>query len=174
MIKFSKPTDLWGQLSNFWPCDPPLIFQGQEYATSEHLYQAMKYIFKGAPEINSEYVHLIRTSSTPFKAKLLSRQLCLSKYSWQSVLSASIKEYQQKGIQHRADWDEKRDEIMLTVLMVKFSQNEKCAKILLSTNDEMLQEESATDSYWAAGRDGKGQNRLGQLLCQVRTTLREE
>jgi len=107
--------------------------------------------------------------------QLPSKRNCyLDNYVYQSILGKKffLQDYQQKGIRHRPNWDEQKDSIMMQVLMVKFSQNEKCFRILLSTKDEMLQEESESDRYWAAGRDGKGKNRLGQLLCQVRATLR--
>jgi hypothetical protein len=37
-----------------------------------------------------------------------------------------------------------------------------------------LVEASPFDAYWGCGRSGKGKNRLGQLLMQVRAKLRSE
>jgi predicted NAD-dependent protein-ADP-ribosyltransferase YbiA (DUF1768 family) len=44
-------------------------------------------------------------------------------------------------------------------------------ELLLSTQDRPLVESSPFDYFWAAGQDGSGPNRLGQLLVQVRDEL---
>ena len=46
-----------------------------------------------------------------------------------------------------------------------------CALALLASGDSLLVERAHKDSYWGDGGDGSGQNRLGQLLMQVRTEL---
>ncbi|BEV10810.1 hypothetical protein ATDW_13060 [Asticcacaulis sp. DW145] len=70
------------------------------------------------------------------------------------------------------DWDERRDMVMLAALRQKFSTHYKLKALLLSTGDEELAEASPHDFYWGIGGDGSGQNRLGQLLMQVRAELR--
>ena len=44
--------------------------------------------------------------------------------------------------------------------------------VLLGTGDEEIVEDSPTDGYWGCGADGKGRNRLGEILMEVRATLR--
>jgi len=41
----------------------------------------------------------------------------------------------------------------------------------LGTGDAELVEHSHNDRYWADGGDGSGQNRLGQLLMELRAQL---
>jgi ribA/ribD-fused uncharacterized protein len=72
----------------------------------------------------------------------------------------------------RPDWEEIKDEVMLQVLRMKFSQNPEIAKELLATGDAILIEHTQNDAYWADGGDGSGKNKLGLLLMQVREELK--
>ena len=72
----------------------------------------------------------------------------------------------------RPDWEEIKDEVMLQVLRMKFSQNPEIAKELLATGDALLIEHTQNDAYWADGGDGSGKNKLGLLLMQVREELK--
>ena len=72
----------------------------------------------------------------------------------------------------RPDWEEIKDEVMLQVLRMKFSQNPEIAKELLATGDALLIEHTRNDDYWADGGDGSGKNKLGLLLMQVREELK--
>ena len=70
----------------------------------------------------------------------------------------------------RPDWKEVQDELMLRALRLKFSSPE-LQKVLIETEDRPLIYMSPFDKYWGAGRDGSGQNRVGELLSQVREEL---
>jgi hypothetical protein len=72
----------------------------------------------------------------------------------------------------RADWDSKKEEIMITGLRAKFQQNSGLLEQLKATGDRPLVEAS-TDAFWGEGRSGTGKNRMGKLLEQVRTELKE-
>jgi hypothetical protein len=63
---------------------------------------------------------------------------------------------------------------MQNVLYAKFTQNRLLRALLLGTGERMLREHSVKDSYWAdgGGAAGKGKNRLGVLLMQLRYQLR--
>jgi predicted NAD-dependent protein-ADP-ribosyltransferase YbiA (DUF1768 family) len=45
--------------------------------------------------------------------------------------------------------------------------------LLISTGNKTLVERADNDSYWGDGKDGNGRNRLGELLMQLRTELKE-
>jgi ribA/ribD-fused uncharacterized protein len=62
---------------------------------------------------------------------------------------------------------------MLHALTKKFAAG-KARALLLATGDRPLVETSPFDAYWGCGRSGKGKNRLGQLLMQVRAKLWSE
>lgn len=71
----------------------------------------------------------------------------------------------------RADWDSVKNNIMLKLLLSKFS-NPELKQALLNTGDATLIEGNTWgDTYWGCC-DGVGENHLGRLLMQVRATLK--
>lgn len=73
----------------------------------------------------------------------------------------------------RSDWGQVKEEVMLKALFAKFSQEPLKSK-LLATGEEEIIEAVPWDSYWGIGKDGKGQNRLGILLMQIREAIKDE
>lgn len=113
------------------------------WPTVEHFFQAQKFLDQDIRE-------RIRKATTPKHARELG---------------------QSRTFPLREGWDDLRDGIMHLGLQLKFSQPGP-RDLLLSTGDRLLVEASPFDYYWAAGQDGSGLNRLGQLLMQVRRELR--
>ena len=113
---------------------------GKDYATVEHYFQSMKYP-------GTELEEQIRLAPTPIAAK---------KLAWEHSTPA--------------DWDHRKEDIMLTALRAKFMQNPKLAEKLVATGEARLHEDSPKDFYWGV----RGRDRLGKLLMQVRDELREE
>jgi N-glycosidase YbiA len=74
----------------------------------------------------------------------------------------------------RADWEQAKEEIMREALRAKFTQHEDLRELLLGTGEAVLVEHTVNDRYWADGGDGSGLNRLGILLMELRTALRNE
>jgi len=74
----------------------------------------------------------------------------------------------------RADWESNRDDLMLQATRWKFAQDRRCAQVLASSGDGLLLFNSPTDGYWGCGDDGRGENRLGKVLQQVREELRSQ
>ncbi len=141
-IYFHTARGKYGFLSNFAPYG--VEFAGQWFPTAEHYYQAQKYA--GTPVAEQ-----IRTAATPKEAYRVGR-------SAQSAL--------------RADWEEIKEAIMLTVLRRKFAMHKELQKQLLATGEEELIEDDVTNAYWGCGANGQGRNRLGHLLMLVRNELR--
>jgi ribA/ribD-fused uncharacterized protein len=123
----------------------PVNVGGKIYPTLEHYFQSMKF------PSDLEWQEAIRVSLTPAKAKQLGSQT-----------------------DHQMDpsWDSKKESIMLTGLRAKFQQNSGLLEQLKGTGERELIE-SSTDAYWGEGRTGKGKNRYGKLLEQVRVELKE-
>jgi hypothetical protein len=61
---------------------------------------------------------------------------------------------------------------MYQAVLCKFETHAAIRAILLATGDEELIENAPNDYYWGCGSDGSGKNMLGQILMQVRQTLR--
>jgi len=131
-IRFYRAHDDYGFLSNF-----------AAYPTSEHYFQAMKFL-------NPETQNLIRSLDTPGRAAKVGRR--------------------EKPL--RKDWESVKDQVMFDAVLAKFTQNPDIARKLLSTGDAYLIEHTKNDSYWADGGDGSGKNRLGEVLMAVRDSLR--
>lgn len=75
-------------------------------------------------------------------------------------------------------WNKVRYDIMVDILLAKFSTEPLKAQ-LLSTGDELMVEASPNDKIWGAGLvigdvrlNYPGQNLLGKALMEVRTWLR--
>ncbi len=73
----------------------------------------------------------------------------------------------------RRGWEEEKEKWMLLGLYTKFSQHPDLKEQLLATGDAVLHENSPWDKYWGYV-EGRGKDRLGQLLMQVREDLRNE
>ncbi|QDE69484.1 NADAR domain-containing protein [Myxococcus xanthus] len=58
-------------------------------------------------------------------------------------------------------------------VLAKFETHADAREELLSTHDEQLIEKTTDEHYWGCGSAGTGKNRLGQLLMEVRSLLRE-
>lgn len=73
----------------------------------------------------------------------------------------------------RPDWQQVKDGVMLEQVRAKFADPELAAA-LRATGDEELQEGNTwNDTYWGVSlKTGRGRNRLGRILEQVRAELR--
>jgi len=140
-IQFYEPEDAYGFLSNFY--HSPINIDGQIWPTSEHYYQAQKFV---DPEIYRQ----IQQSNTPARAFELSRE---------------HKE------QERNDWLDIRLDVMRFIVAEKFSQNPLLAFKLIETGEATLTEHSHKDAFWGDGEDGLGNNHLGNILMAVRQKL---
>lgn len=119
-----------------------VIALGELWPTSEHLYQAMKYI-KDDPE----YAEKIRLASTPHEAKKLG---------------------QSRNHPIREDWEKVKNKIMYFVVLAKVTQNSDVEEELRNTGDRIIIEDSPYDYYWGCGKNNTGKNQLGKTLMKVR------
>jgi len=61
---------------------------------------------------------------------------------------------------------------MRKAVLKKIQTHADIRKILLSTGEEEIVENSPIDYYWGCGADGSGKNRLGVILMEVRELIR--
>ena len=142
-ILFYNRGEPYFEFTNF--ADYPIMIDGVQYPTSEHYFQSQKLI--GTP-----YVAYICQLKTPRQAFELTRQPQVVQWI-------------------RKDWLSIKDDVMYCGLVYKFLQHSDLRSRLLSTGNRKLVEHSPHDSYWGDGADGKGLNRLGELLMRVRKWL---
>lgn len=164
-VLFYKPNEDYYEFSNFYKTD--ILYQGKIYPTSEHLYQAMKFMKDPNDKKAMEYADIIRQQSTPNKAFVLANQKTGGGYKWRLDLNDIIKRYQ--DVKMRSDWEESKIKIMKDILLLKF-KDPKLKKLLLDTGDKIIIEDSPRDSFWGIGKKRDGKNMLGLLLMEVRTT----
>ena len=112
--------------------------------TVEHYFQASKFLN------NASYMEKIRLSNTPKIARQLG---------------------QLRKVEMVDNWDDIKENVMRKALKAKFLNNKKLAELLLGTAEKSLVEASPYDSYWGCGSDGSGENRLGALLMELRSSL---
>jgi GTP cyclohydrolase II len=141
-IRFYHSDQPHGELSNF--SRHAIFLGGRIWPTSEHYYQAQKFA-------GTEREERIRCAPTPTLAKELARD-------WKRL--------------RRQPWAEVKEQHMLAALRAKFTQHPDLQHRLLSTGNRRLVEHTEHDAYWGDGGDGRGRNRLGVLLMQVRDELR--
>jgi len=79
-----------------------------------------------------------------------------------------------RKVQLLPDWEDIKDDVMARILSLKFRQHLDLGNLLIATGDaELIEGNHWRDTYWGVC-DGVGKNRLGELLMQVRTELRQE
>lgn len=167
VIEFYDPKEApYGVFSNY--ASSPIIIDGISYPTVEHYYQAEKFRGPEASQRSLDYATLISKQSTPNKARIFGLQKTGGGYKWRTDLNAAIIEYQ--DLTYRSDWEIVKEEVMHKALLAKFSTNPSLRKILLDTGNAEIREHTKRDFYWGDGY-GKGQNRLGTLLMELRDSL---
>lgn len=145
-IFFYKVCEPYGCFSNFSPHSIQL--GGKVWLTSEHYYQAQKFV--GTRD--EPLCQRIHNAPSPEIAAAIGRDPIYSV---------------------RPDWDTVKVFIMHKAVLTKFMTHCDLAEILLSTNEQMIIENSPTDTFWGCGSDGCGQNYLGKILMQIRQEMRE-
>jgi ribA/ribD-fused uncharacterized protein len=135
-------------LSNFYRQNLPICFEGENYPTVEHAFQAAKTLDKGERT-------KIRHVTTPGRAKQLGRAVKL-----------------------RKNWNSIRVVIMLELLRNKFAPEKMANKLRETKNTKLIEGNYWHDNFWGIcvcstcwAIKHKKQNILGKLLMQVRSEL---
>lgn len=135
----------YGVFSNLYK--RTMIFEGREYPTSEHAYQAGK----PRKEAVREW---ILSAPSPSLVAMAAHGL----YTWDIV----------------PNWSQIKFDRMKEVLRAKFTQHTDLKEILLATGTARLVESAKTDNIvnrtWGEV-NGKGKNMLGILLMEIREEL---
>lgn len=116
----------------------PIVLEGQRFQTVEHFFQASK-----------------ATSDSDFNYVAY-------------ALGPKLAKGRGRDIKIRPDWDKIKDSIMLKALNAKFDQHPDLCNLLLGTQGCYLEETNSwNDTYWGVC-NGKGLNKLGIMLMQIR------
>ncbi|MBT7445849.1 MAG: NADAR family protein [Methylococcales bacterium] len=143
-IYFYTTKGQYGEFSNF--SNFGIKVGGLWWPTTEHYFQAQKFE-------NEQYQEAIRLARTPKRAAELGRS---------------------RKLPMRDDWSEFRDDVMKLAVLKKFKTHKKLGDLLQGTEGERLVENAPGDYYWGCGADGSGENKLGQILEEVRSELKDK
>jgi len=141
IIHFYRVADDYGCFSNFAPY--PISIDGREWPTSEHYFQAQKFL-------DSERRERIRHTPSPMIAARLGRD---------------------RKARLRPDWEQVKLDVMRKAVRAKFTQHEAIRRVLLDTGHATIVERTTKDRFWGDGGDGSGKNWLGRILMEVREEL---
>lgn len=122
----------------------PVAYQGVQYLTAEHAYQAQRYT---DPSIISE----ICAAPTAKDAWAVSQ-----KYKHQQL----------------PDFTDRKREVMKEILKAKLAQHQDIQEALSLTGNEEIVKEVPEDAYWGTGPDGNGRNELGKLWMELRSEMK--
>lgn len=148
-IRFYRANEKpYGVLSNLYRRS--VVFEGLTFQTSEHAYQAGK--------ARKEAVrNWLMAAPSPALLAMAAHGL----YVWDV----------------HPDWSKTKFQRMRDILYAKFTQHKDLQDILLSTENKRLVEVATVDNtvnrLWGEV-NGKGQNKLGVLLMEVREQIRQE
>lgn len=147
VIQFYRSNEKpFGVFSNLYK--RTIVFEGREYPTAEHAYQAGK-------ARKEEVKEWLLSAPSPALVAMAAHGL----YSWDIV----------------SDWSTIKFDRMRQILCAKFTQHDDLRELLLSTGDARLVEVGKTDNavnrLWGEV-NGKGKNMLGLLLMELRSELR--
>jgi len=145
-IRFYRANDKpYGAFSNLFK--RPIVFEGTEYASAEHAYQAGK----ASKEAVRKW---ILSAPSPSLVAMAAHGL----YTWDIV----------------PDWSKIKFDRMRAVLRAKFVQHDDLRQLLLSTGSSRLIENATVDNLvnrtWGEV-NGKGRNMLGVFLMELRDDL---
>ena len=143
-IHFYNYNEPYYEFTNFFM--RKITLKGKEWPSTEHYFQAQKFV--GTPA--EEKVRLLKK---PREA-----------YDFAHIRTDEV----------RQDWKKVRDDIMREAVRAKFTQHADLAQILLETGDALLVEHTGNDDYWGDGGDGRGKNKLGKILMEIRSELRKK
>lgn len=175
MIDFYEAKEPFGELSNYYVCTQPILYDGKTYASSEHLYQSLKFIYDGASPESIAYAETVRKAKTPNMSKILAMLKIGGGYAWRLALNPIISKALADKVTRNPHWEQIKDAKMEMVLQLKFQQDSHCRKVLLSTGTSKLAEHTNRDFYWGDGGESRsGKNMLGVLLMKTREKIQEE
>lgn len=140
---YSTREEPYGCFSNFSPHG--IEVDGLWWRTTEHYFQAQKFL-----ATDRAWFDKILEAKTPKEAAKMGRS---------------------RSHPLRTHWETVKDEIMHGAVSRKFETHTNLRQILLGTGEEVIVENSPIDFYWGCGKDGTGQNKLGQILMAVRKQL---
>ncbi|MFZ1424776.1 MAG: NADAR domain-containing protein [Saprospiraceae bacterium] len=155
------------EYSNFYSV--PIKYKGLEYPSVEHAYLSQKFDINELSDLSFTQKNDLNKI---FKIKGINKELSdFSSFFYNDNYPAGVaKRVSNKlkswGLQDK-EWDNKRLEIMIELLLIKF-KNSELNNLLTSTDKYLIEGNDWNDTFWGVcGKNGK--NFLGRILMNIRT-----
>lgn len=116
-------------------------YKGVDYPTSEHAYQASKFVVGTAAWNGSAF------ASSAHEAMLSARRNMASQWP---------------------DWEHRKRATMKEIVAAKLSQHDYIQRKLRETGERELIEVSPVDAFWGWGPNKDGRNELGKIWMELR------
>ncbi len=113
----------------------------QEWQSVEHYFQAAKFA------AHAVLFDEVRTARDPWLAKAIAGR---------------------NRHQRLANWHQVRDQVMRRAYVARFAADRRAMRLLMATRLRPVVEVSLLDRYWGCGADGKGMNRIGEIVMSIR------
>ena len=110
-------------------------------------YPTVEHAYQAAKTYDKAAQNVIRQAEKPGQAKRLGRRVTL-----------------------RPDWERVKESVMIGLLRQKFSEPVLQKRLLATGQRELIEGNDWNDTYWGVCR-GRGENKLGKLLMEVRKEL---
>ncbi len=114
------------------------------------IYPTLEHAYQAAKTLNLEERQKIKECKTPGQAKRMGRTVTL-----------------------RPDWEQIKVHVMDNLLTKKFSLYPLKEQLLATKDKELIEGNTWGDTYWGVC-NGQGENKLGQLLMNLRNQLQAE
>jgi ribA/ribD-fused uncharacterized protein len=122
-------------------------FYPSEIAIDGKNYPTVEHYYQACKATDKKKHEEIRRAKTPDETKKMAREIKLP-----------------------PDWHKIKFDVMYNGVYAKFTQNEDLKELLLSTGDKVLHEYAPYDMVFGLG-DGKGKDKLGKILMEVREKI---
>lgn len=163
IITFDNKKHDYFEFSSFY--EAPIKYKKNIYLSAEHYYQSEKYNYNN--ELAQYYRKLIIVADSSKKASLLGRQKKFiydwpvnKKYPELGTVKENVDKYK-NTVKKVDNWDKIKYKIMYKITKEKFKQYPKLKKLLLSTGNKSIVEN--TTGIW-----GMKNNQLGNILMTLR------
>ena len=177
VVTFYAPQQPFYEFSNFYKGRRRILIDDAAWPTVEHYFQAQKFYVPDSPR-HMEYYRIMAMCDSPMKLFMMGTQKRKGGYAAKWVVNTKLDSRTvndvidlYKDLAIRPDWDAAKEDVMRKALAAKFAGDPALRGLLLGTGTARIVEDSPRDSYWGAGKDGRGLNRLGVLLMEIRSAL---
>ncbi len=159
-------------LSNFYAV--PVVLGGVTYPSVEHAYQSAKFSPSVLTSLNQEQKDALAEilKEKGYAETITDFSAIFQKPTITSGIIKSIANQLRNWGFVRADWDDARVEVMINLLIQKFSLPEFREKLRDTKDLYLIEGNTWEDTLWGVC-DGKGKNLLGRALMNLRSKIQK-